>query len=172
MVKKKRRQKITNNITIIKLKGLYTKRKTQKGALIVLHYTRRYKKHREEVSAATHIKVRLYFHHSEQWHFSFDICLPSSPQHCPCSKMIEPRQRSGFYHKLVFHPPWLKCKIPLWSLNARPKKSLRKEKREAEMHNTNCRSLSPCRNSPLSRITVCAALFSGGDLLTRKKKAH
>lgn len=59
MVKKKRRQKITNNITIIKLKGLYTKRKTQKGALIVLHYTRRYKKHREEVSAATHIKVRL-----------------------------------------------------------------------------------------------------------------
>lgn len=39
--KKKRRQKTTNNITTIKLKGSYTKRKTHKGALIVLHYTRR-----------------------------------------------------------------------------------------------------------------------------------
>lgn len=126
-------------------------------------------KHWEEVSAATHIKVRLYFQLSEQWHFSFDICLPSSPQHCPCSKMIEPRQRSGFYHKLVFHPPWLKCKIPLRSRTARPKKELRTEERGGKRY-TNCLSLSRCCKSLCCRNTVCAALLSDGDLLTRKKK--
>lgn len=119
--------------------------------------------HREEVNTATRIKVRLYLHLSEQWHFCFDISLLSTPRHCPCSKMIEPRQRSGFYHELVFYPPWLKCKTPLWSQNTRAKRSYRGEWVKCY---TNCKSLPLCRKRLCSGVTVCVALLSDRDLLT------
>ncbi len=112
-----------------------------------------------------HIKVWLYLHLSEQWHFCFDISLLSTPQHCPCSRMIEPRQRSGFYHELVFHPPWLKCKTPLRSQNPWAKRSWRK-RGEWEKHYTNSLRLPLCRKWLCSGVTVYVALLSDGDLLT------
>lgn len=121
------------------------------------------RQHWEEASSATRIKDQLYLQLSEQWHFCFDI---STPQHCPCSKMIEPSHRSGFYHGLVFHPPWMKCKPQPLEWEYTSKEELEEERR---MEKSVIQIVKVC----LCAVSECAAvllyvllLLSDGDLLT------
>lgn len=125
-----------------------------------------YKRNAETRQALPQIKVQLYLYLSEQRHFCFDISLASTPQHCPCSKMIEPTQRSGFYHEFVFHPPWLKCRPSLWSENTRVKRRWRKRGGRGKKHYTNCLGLRLCFKWLCGCATVCDAPLSDGGLLT------
>ena len=134
----------------------------------------RLNENKEEPSAAAQIKVWLYLHLSEQQLFFAVTFLPlSAPQHCPYSKMTERRQRSGFYHELVFHPPWLKCKatppprVREHEQRGEGEKRVENGKRKKKKNTTQTLwdvsfvSLSDC-----SSVGVYVALLSDGDLLT------